>query len=371
MPDQGFKNYLPADLPRKYHPTEVLPSQRKSSGGSKSLLPVKLTVTARVSFRIVYNRGHEMDEPSQDILEGQFADVKVVDAAYLNYPKHHQLVNVEHHVIKAYAFYHCPFDQVLVLDADNLPLMDPTPLFNSDGFKEHGSMFWPGFDHDVPRKAYQLFRLQPPRGPGSEEIKSTEAGQFLFDRRMHADVVEWVWFLNAYGPDGVYKYTQTDTDTYQLAFSLAGKAAHFHQVDQRPRAMLCHIKPEHQDDKRFMHTGVLHHTPDGQPLFAHRLGEGKLSPLADWECMGMHYVSVPLNPERAALLYAPNRYLRSYADEDTMRGVIRKAARTYDSIRDPIRRGDMFGHVCSSYTMQNGVECPNVEMLAAVRRRNH
>ena len=38
------------------------------------------------------------------------------------------------------------FDQVMFLDADNIPARDPTFLFDSPAFKETGALFWKGND---------------------------------------------------------------------------------------------------------------------------------------------------------------------------------------------------------------------------------
>ncbi|KAK9807589.1 hypothetical protein WJX72_003512 [[Myrmecia] bisecta] len=372
-----------------------------------------------------------MDKDTKDLLMERFAGVTIVDAASLPYPEHHQIVPVEHYVVKAYAFYHCPFDQVLVLDADNLPLADPTSLFDDPAFQQHGSLFWPDFGRDLPQSAYQMFGLHAPSTHGPDAVTQTDAGQFLLDRRRHADVIEWVWFLNSYGPGGIYQHTWSDKETYQLAFHLAGKPGDFQQVKQRPRSIMCRIGPDTEDDRRFMVTAAMQHAPDGVPLFAHRTGDGKVDPLTNWECTDMEYVSVPLNPERAARLFAPDRGQHSYADEtgllvdftemqvkiDESRhalerkpskacmassplrfhldcgydfegdsvpvpfvefqdfeqpivfGVIRAAERIYRTIRPIIRTGVMFGNTCATYSAEVGIQCQNLEeQMTAVRK---
>ena len=45
----------------------------------------------------------------------------------------------------------------------------------------------------------------------------------------HADVLEWLWFLNAH-PGVTYKNMYGDKDTFRLAFNLAGKASAFWQA---------------------------------------------------------------------------------------------------------------------------------------------
>ena len=56
-------------------------------------------------------------------------------------------------------------------------------------------------------------------------------------RLWHADVLEWVWFLNAH-PEVMYRSMYGDKDTFRLAFHLAGKPEAFAQVAMPPRAVL-------------------------------------------------------------------------------------------------------------------------------------
>ena len=45
---------------------------------------------------------------------------------------------------KAYALaFATTFDEVLVLDADNVPLLNPEPLFESAQYRQKGNTFWP------------------------------------------------------------------------------------------------------------------------------------------------------------------------------------------------------------------------------------
>ena len=45
--------------------------------------------------------------------------------------------------IKAFAIYAAPFQNVLALDSDSMPAVDPAQLFKHPSYKEHGNMFWP------------------------------------------------------------------------------------------------------------------------------------------------------------------------------------------------------------------------------------
>lgn len=42
------------------------------------------------------------------------------------------------------------FDDVLMLDSDNIPVRDPAFLFDSVEFKELGAVFWPDYWKDQP-----------------------------------------------------------------------------------------------------------------------------------------------------------------------------------------------------------------------------
>ena len=54
-------------------------------------------------------------------------------------------------------------------------------------------------------------------------------------RRRHADVLEWAWFVNSFGDDGVYSQLMNgDKDSFLLAFALANKTGDYYQVSGPP-----------------------------------------------------------------------------------------------------------------------------------------
>lgn len=46
---------------------------------------------------------------------------------------------------KVAALLYCSFQEVLLLDADNLPLADPTYLFQDPLYRQRGNLFWPDY----------------------------------------------------------------------------------------------------------------------------------------------------------------------------------------------------------------------------------
>lgn len=74
--------------------------------------------------------------------------------------------------------------QVLLLDADNLPLLDPAQLFELKEFATHGSLFWPDFWHKnwLKEEFYKILGQDVPWEIDSE-YRSSESGQ----------VTQWYW----------------------------------------------------------------------------------------------------------------------------------------------------------------------------------
>lgn len=71
-----------------------------------------------------------------------------------------------------------------MLDADNLPLADPSYLFQEPAFAANGSLFWPDFwdtNWMNPGPAYSFFGLPSPWGTHPHQL-TTESGQFLLER---------------------------------------------------------------------------------------------------------------------------------------------------------------------------------------------
>jgi hypothetical protein len=62
--------------------------------------------------------------------------------------------------IKVWSLYKAPFREVLFLDADSTPILDPAMLFDIAPFEQHGSIFWPDFWRD-PVSLYRALAIIP------------------------------------------------------------------------------------------------------------------------------------------------------------------------------------------------------------------
>ncbi|EQC32808.1 hypothetical protein SDRG_09346 [Saprolegnia diclina VS20] len=140
---------------------------------------------------------------------------------------------------KPYAIYHSSFDQVLVLDCDNIPLRDPTYLFESAIFQAKGAVFWP----DYWQPSHTLFHvdgdsllweyLDMPFPIGMFE---QESGQVLINRATSLPALHMLMALT-FGPNDVnlvddLQLVYGDKDLFRLAF-LSTKTS-FHYIASLP-----------------------------------------------------------------------------------------------------------------------------------------
>jgi hypothetical protein len=116
--------------------------------------------------------------------------------------------------LKPYAIVHSSFREVLLLDADNVPVVNPEFLFDAPQFRAVGAVFWPDYKHAGNEKAAAIWRScgrGPPREP------EFETGQILVDKeRCWAALCLTLWFNE--NSDFYYRYLHGDKETFHLAF---------------------------------------------------------------------------------------------------------------------------------------------------------
>jgi alpha 1,2-mannosyltransferase len=123
---------------------------------------------------------------------------------------------------KVFALYNSGFERILFLDADNVPVRDPTYLFKSPEFEKTGAMFWPDYWHPH----YTIFHLH-----GDSllwelldlpyvDMFEQESGQLLIDRRRHAAPLELVRFFTFHQPNPIeqLKLLWGDKDLFRFAW---------------------------------------------------------------------------------------------------------------------------------------------------------
>jgi hypothetical protein len=155
-------------------------------------------------------------------LEGLGA--RTVDALAMR--ARHPARRVGGYELKAYALLHTGFRHVLLLDADNVPVYEPSPLFASEPYREHGAIFWP--DYGVGRPAlptgvlgqsHPIWALAGVPYRGDREF---ESGQICVDRRRCYRELALADWMNQRS-DFWYRYLFGDKDTFHVAWRKLGR----------------------------------------------------------------------------------------------------------------------------------------------------
>ncbi|GAA5961179.1 hypothetical protein JCM3765_001254 [Sporobolomyces pararoseus] len=119
--------------------------------------------------------------------------------------------------IKGEAIASSSFSEMLYLDSDNIVVVDPTFLFDSSVYKEHGIVLWPDFNRDA--AANPVWRLlDRPCDPLHWQI---ETGQILIDKRarngLNGIAMEIVKEMNR-EHEFWFRLSGGDKDTFRYAF---------------------------------------------------------------------------------------------------------------------------------------------------------
>lgn len=120
--------------------------------------------------------------------------------------------------LKSYALIHSPFRHVLLLDADNVPVIDPSFLFDTPEYLEHGALFWPDFGRlDRSRSIWSICEVDYCDEP------EFESGQMVVDKKACWKALSLALHYNSHS-DFYYKHVHGDKETFHLAFRRVGKS---------------------------------------------------------------------------------------------------------------------------------------------------
>jgi hypothetical protein len=115
---------------------------------------------------------------------------------------------------KPYAIQHSPFAEVLFLDADNVPVRDPTFLFDTPEYRETGTTFWPDFGRLGPeRLAWRVFGEIPYR-----DEPEVESGQIVVDKRRCWKALELCHWYMQNSNNFYFFHVHGDKEVFHLAW---------------------------------------------------------------------------------------------------------------------------------------------------------
>ena len=115
--------------------------------------------------------------------------------------------------LKPYSIIHSRFQEVLFIDADNVPCVNPEFLFDAPEYQRTGAIFWPDFPGAGDRRC-TMWRVceVPPR-----DEPAFESGQMLIDKRRSWKLLQVTMHMNEYS-DFYYHHTNGDKDTFHMAW---------------------------------------------------------------------------------------------------------------------------------------------------------
>lgn len=147
---------------------------------------------------------------------------------------------VTHYQLKSLAMLFCSFAEVLYLDSDSIPLVDPaTDLFMSEPYTSTGLVIWPDFW--ISTESPKFYNITGLPFPHNFPRSSSEAGQLLINKRTHLKTLLLANYYNIYGPDYYYPLLsqgalgQGDKETFLAAAYVLDKP--WYRVKTRVQAV--------------------------------------------------------------------------------------------------------------------------------------
>ena len=119
--------------------------------------------------------------------------------------------------LKPYAVIHSSFDEVLLLDADNVPVRDPTFMFDTREYVRAGAVFWPDYGRLGPN--HEIWRIC--RVPYRDEPEF-ESGQVLVNKRRCWEALQMTLHLNDHS-DFYFDFIYGDKETFHMAWRMLGQ----------------------------------------------------------------------------------------------------------------------------------------------------
>lgn len=114
--------------------------------------------------------------------------------------------------LKPYALLHSKFREIILLDADNVPAVNPEFLFDTPEFQRTGALFWPDQPNAaLASKAWALCGLE------ARTERPFESGQIVLDKKRGWKPLCLTMWFNEHS-DFWYEHTLGDKETFHLAW---------------------------------------------------------------------------------------------------------------------------------------------------------
>ncbi|HUA32057.1 MAG TPA: hypothetical protein VMA09_00510 [Candidatus Binataceae bacterium] len=184
--------------------------------------------------------------------------------------------------LKPYALMNSRFREVILIDADNIPLRDPALLFETPEFCATGTIFWPDLVKLAPNNpVWELANID------YRDTWSIESGQMVLDKSRCWRALSLTHWINQHSND-FYEFLHGDKDTFLIAWLILSQP--YHLIPHRPK---------------LLESTICQRDREGRVLFQHRN-------MAKW------------------ILNGENPRIEGFRLEDECRGLLRELSRLWD-----------------------------------------
>ena len=139
-----------------------------------------------------------------------------------------QRFEVTHYQLKSLAMLFSSFAEVMYLDSDSIPLVDPSEFFSTEPYRSSGLVIWPDFWIATESPLFYAIAGMP--FPSNLPKTSSEAGQLLVNKHTHLKTLLLAIYYNIFGPDYFYPLLsqgvlgQGDKETFMAAAIVTGQS---------------------------------------------------------------------------------------------------------------------------------------------------
>lgn len=251
------EQWIAEQLPRRRYPEGKFTGRGVviAAGGLRYTVPAWVCVRAlrHVGCQLpiqVWHRGPAERVPAIESLLADY-DVEFVDA-YTIRDAGHPHARLNGYELKSFAVTWCPWEDVLFLDADNVPVRDPTYLFDWPTYLQSGAIFWPDYpDYSPGSTIWRLYGLD------YRPMKRLETGQMLIDKRACWPALQLLdWYLQR--SLFFFRYGLGDLDPTAAAWLKLG-----YRWAQPPRGI------HTLRNRAGQHRTMCQHDFDGERIFQH------------------------------------------------------------------------------------------------------
>ncbi|MCJ1383556.1 hypothetical protein MMC17_006670 [Xylographa soralifera] len=129
------------------------------------------------------------------------------------------------------------FQEVIFLDADDIPIRNPDVIFDSAIYRDKGAILWPDYwKHTGSPWLPYIIGINDEASDMLQEEKSAESGQLVWDKERHWKSLCLAAYYNYYGPQYYFTLINSgwagwgDKDTFPTALKALDEP--YHQVSQ-------------------------------------------------------------------------------------------------------------------------------------------